>query len=116
MFGLLGSFAIRQMNARGWLDTWTESHSKLHHSNLSDNSYMAADTNIKLPDDLLAQMQKIAQVEGKTPDEVTAEAVKRDIALRLIAKLRREAKPSGMTEEQEMEASIQAVHDYRRGR
>jgi predicted Ser/Thr protein kinase len=77
---------------------------------------MATEANIRLPDDLLAQVRDIAAREGKTPDEMAAEALKRDIARRLIADMKRTRKPSGMTEEQEMQTVVDAVHDYRRGR
>jgi hypothetical protein len=75
---------------------------------------MAAGSNIKLPDDLLAQIRAIAATEGKTADDLAAEAVKREVARRLIADLKRTARPSGMTEDQEMQAAVDAVHDYRR--
>ena len=75
---------------------------------------MATEANIRLPDDLLAQITDIAAREGKTPDEMATEAIKREVARRLIAKL--PSKPSGMTEEEEIEAAVRAVHDYRRGR
>lgn len=85
-------------------------------ADLSNNSYMATGANIRLPDDLLAQAKRIAQAEGKTADDIASEAVKRDIARRLIAKLKVEGRPSGLTEDQEIEISVNAVHDYRRGR
>jgi hypothetical protein len=74
---------------------------------------MTTGQNIKLPADLLAQVQKIALKEGKTADELTAEAVKRDVARRMIANLKREHKPSGMTEDQEIQAAVDAVHASR---
>ena len=77
---------------------------------------MATDINIKLPADLLAQAQRLAQAEGKTVDQLAAEAVRREVALKLIAQHKREIRPSGMTEDQEMETVMDAVHDYRRGR
>jgi hypothetical protein len=77
---------------------------------------MATEANIKLPDDLLAQAQSIAQAEGITADDFVAEATKKQVARKLIEKLKREAKPSGMTEDEEMEVVNKAVHDYRRGR
>ena len=76
---------------------------------------MASDANIRLPDDVLTQAQRIAQAEGKTADDIATEAVKRDIARRLIANLKWNGSPTGMTEEQEIEVSTAAVHDYRRG-
>jgi hypothetical protein len=77
---------------------------------------MATDSNIKLPAELLAQVQAIAIKEGKTADELTAEAVKREIGRRMIANLKREGKPSGMAEDQEIQAAVEAVHEYRGGR
>ena len=76
---------------------------------------MTSDANIRLPDDLFLQAQRIAQAEGKTADDIATEAVKRYIARRLIAHLKRDENSSGMTEEQEIEVSTTAVHDYRRG-
>ncbi len=75
---------------------------------------MASDANIKLPADLLTQVQAIAAREGKTADELTVEAMKREVARKLIASL--PSKASGMTEEQEIKSAVQAVHDYRGGR
>ena len=74
---------------------------------------MAADSNITLPAELLAQVQALAVKEGKTADELTVEAVKRDIARRMIANLKREVNPSGMTEEQQIQAAVDAVHASR---
>jgi hypothetical protein len=76
---------------------------------------MATKANITIPADLLAQAERIAQAEGKSPDDFTAEAVKKEIARRLISQLRQEAKSSGMTEDQEIDLAVKAVHDYRRG-
>ena len=61
---------------------------------------MATDANIKIPDDLLAQAQRLAQAEGKTADELAAEAVKREVARRLLAQIRLEtaANRAGMTD------------------
>ena len=74
---------------------------------------MATDSNIKLPAELLAQVQALAVKEGKTADELTAEAVKRDIARRMIANMKREGKATGMTEDQEIQTAVRAVHEYR---
>lgn len=57
-----------------------------------NGSVMATDSNIRLPAELLAQVQALATKEDKTADELTAEAVKRDIARRMIADLKRESK------------------------
>jgi predicted transcriptional regulator len=77
---------------------------------------MATEANIRLPDDLLAQAESLAQAEGITADAFVAEATKKQVARKLIEKLKREAQPSGMTEDEEMEVVNKAVHDYRRGR
>jgi fructose-1,6-bisphosphatase/sedoheptulose 1,7-bisphosphatase-like protein len=74
---------------------------------------MATESNITLPADLLAQMRALAAKEGKTVDELTVEAVKRDIARRMITSLKREGKPSGMSEDREIQAAVDAVHEYR---
>jgi hypothetical protein len=74
---------------------------------------MAADSNITLPAELLAEVQALAVKEGKTADELTVEAVKRDIGRRMLANLKREIKPSGMTEEQQIQTAVDAVHASR---
>jgi hypothetical protein len=74
---------------------------------------MASDSNITLPAELLAQVQALAAKEGKTVDELMVEAVKRDIARRMIANLKREGKPSGMAEDGEIQAAVDAIHEYR---
>ena len=91
---------------------------KLVNSNtdLRQNKIMATDGNINLPDDLLSQVQAIAERQGKTADDFMAQVAKREVARQLILELQRERKPSGMTEEEEMEVVNQAVHDYRLGR
>ena len=83
---------------------------------MKDNSYVATEGNVRLPDDLLAQVQAIAERQGKTADDFMAQAAKREVARQLILDLQREHKPSGMTENEEMEVVVSAVHDYRRGR
>jgi hypothetical protein len=88
---------------------WNQSLHRLGYNVL----VMAADYNITLPAELLAQVQALAVKEGKTADELTVEAVKRDIARRMIANLKREVKPSGMTEEQQIQTAVDAVHASR---
>lgn len=79
------------------------------------NRKVATEMNVQLPADLLAQVQQIAQAEGISVNALAAEAVKEEVARKLIAQLRREAKPSGMTDEEELEAAVKAQHDFRRG-
>ena len=77
---------------------------------------MATDANIKLPDDLLIQVQAMAERQGKTANDFIAQAAKREVTRQLILDLQRERRPSGMTEDEEMEVVNRAVHDYRRSR
>jgi hypothetical protein len=80
---------------------------------MRDNNRMATDGNIKLPEDLLAQVQDVMR-PGETADDVAAAAIKKEVARRLLATL--PSKASGMTEEQEIQSAVRAVHDSRRGR
>ena len=75
---------------------------------------MASEANIKLPEDLLVQAQRIAAAEGKPADQLAAEALRKELARKMILSL--PSQPSGMTEEEEVQSSVKAVHDYRRGR
>jgi hypothetical protein len=76
---------------------------------------MATDQNIKLPADLLAQVQAIASKEGKTADELTTEAVKREVARRSLERLKTEAneRRGNMTDEQAQEYVDKVIHEYR---
>ena len=83
---------------------------------VKDNKTMVADTNIRLPDQLLAQAQAIAQQEGKTLDDFTAEAVEKLVNDRNWERMKREAdqRRGDMTDEQVQEYVDQVIHDYRR--
>ena len=74
---------------------------------------MATGSNIRLPEELLAQVQAAALKEGKTADEITAEAVKRELARRLVANLKRGIRPNGRTDEQNLQIVVRAVHESR---
>ena len=50
-----------------------------------------ASPNVTVPEELLVQAQAEATAEGKTVDELTAEALKKHIAQRTLARLRRQA-------------------------
>jgi hypothetical protein len=72
--------------------------------------------NVAIEDpELLQRYTEIARSEGKTVDELTTEAVKRDVARRWLEKNKREAqlRRGNMTEE-EVEAVVEkAVQDTR---
>ena len=57
---------------------------------------------IIFPDDLGQAVEKAAQAEGKTVDEVITEAMKRDLGRRFLDKLKREgeARRGNMTDEE----------------
>lgn len=76
---------------------------------------MATQISVTLPDELLARMQDVASAEGKTVDELAAEALKRDLARRILARLKREAEANrnGMTDEQVEEVVLRAIREYR---
>ena len=74
-----------------------------------------ASPNVTVPEELLVQAQAAATAEGKTADELTAEALKRHIAQRTLARLRRqaEAESRSMSEEQIEGAVARAIREYR---
>lgn len=76
---------------------------------------MATDTNIKVPADLLAQVQAIATKEGKTVDELTTEALKREVARRTLERLKTAAneRQVNMNDEQIQEYMDKVIHEYR---
>ncbi len=51
---------------------------------------MATQNNVHVPDDLLAQAQRLAETEGRTADELAAEALKHYLAREWLKKLSRE--------------------------
>ena len=61
---------------------------------------------------------QVARDEGKTVDELTAEALKRDLARRATQRIRHEAEAQreGMTDAQIEGTVNQAVQDWRRER
>jgi hypothetical protein len=76
---------------------------------------MATESNIKLPDEPLAKVQAIAVKEGKTADDLTAEAVRREVARRTLERLKTEAneRRGNMTDEQVQEYVDKVIHEYR---
>jgi hypothetical protein len=67
---------------------------------------------------LLERYEEIARSEGKTVDELTTEAVKRDIARRWFEKNGREAaaRRGNMTDDEVESAVEKAIQDYRQAR
>jgi hypothetical protein len=76
---------------------------------------MAIESNITLPAKLLAQVQAIAAQKGKTADELTAEAMKREVGKRTLARRKTEAdaRRGNMTDEQVGEYVDKVIHEYR---
>ena len=76
---------------------------------------MAPPKTVTLADDVYDRMQQEADAEGKTVDELTAEAVQRHLARRWMERNKREAqiRRGNMTDE-EVEAVVdRAIHEYR---
>jgi hypothetical protein len=74
-----------------------------------------ASPNVTLPDELLAQAQATARGEGKTVDELTADALKKYIVQRALARIKRkgEAASRGMSEEQIESTVAGAIRESR---
>lgn len=75
-----------------------------------------ASLNLTVSEELLAQTQNAATAEGKTVDELAAEALKKHIAQRTLARLRvqAEAETRGLSEEQIEGAVARAIQEYRK--
>lgn len=71
---------------------------------------------ITLPGDLYERVEQEARGEGKTVDEVAAEAVKRELARRWLERTPREAEiRRGSMTDQEVDAAVEtAVQEWRR--
>ena len=80
---------------------------------------MAPQKNIAIADtELLERAEKAAQAAGITVDELTAEALEKELARRSFEKIKREAESRrrGMTDEQ-VETTVEgAITEYRQGR
>ena len=74
-----------------------------------------ASPNVTVPEEILAQLQAAAIDEGKTVDELTADALKRHLAQRILNRLKREAEANsrGMSEEQIEEIVARAIQEHR---
>ena len=76
---------------------------------------MAANTNVHLPDELLAQAQQIAQAEGKTADDIAAEAMRKLLIDRFWERNKQQSleRRGSMTDEQVEEYVNRLIHEYR---
>jgi predicted transcriptional regulator len=77
--------------------------------------------NVYIPEDLLTQLQAKAAAEGKSADELAAEALKRYLNREWLERMGREGlerrKQYGLKTDEEVEEFVQkAIEDYRRGR
>jgi predicted transcriptional regulator len=80
---------------------------------------MATQNEIHIPADLLAQVQSVAKSQGRTTDEVAADALKRYLAREWANRLSREGEENrrrlGLeTEEQAEEYVNRTIAEYRR--
>jgi len=76
---------------------------------------MTPKKNVAIAPELLEQADKVAQAEGKTVDEFTAQAVQREIARRALERLRSqgEQRRLGMTDEDVERTVERAVQESR---
>jgi predicted transcriptional regulator len=76
---------------------------------------MAAEVNIQLPDDLMADLLSIAHDENKSLDSLAAEALRKLVEDRFWERNRREAEKrrGDMTDEQVEEYVNQVIHESR---
>jgi len=77
-----------------------------------------ADKNLHIPDDLLAQAEKLAASQGRTADDVAADALKRYLAHEWLTKIEREGQERrwhlGLKSDEEAEAVVdRAISEYR---
>lgn len=79
---------------------------------------MATNTNIRIPDELLAQLQATAAAEGKTVNDLAEEAVKQHLTRRFWERNKREAelRRGSMTNEEALDYVTSIVHEARRER
>ncbi len=82
---------------------------------------MATQNNIRLPDNLLADLRAKAEAEGKTVDEIAEEAIKRYVAREWIDRIELEGqsrrKQHGLKSDEEIDQAVeQAIAAYRHGR
>ena len=83
---------------------------------MTGKALMASQNNVHIPDELLSAMNAAAKAEGKTADDLLAEAARRYLEHKelddLVGRGRRHAERSGHRPSD----AVKAVRDVRRGR
>ena len=71
--------------------------------------------NVAIEPELLERAGKVAEAEGKTVDELTTEALQRELARRTFERVKREGETRrrGMTDDDVERAVEKAVQEYR---
>ena len=71
--------------------------------------------NVEIEPELLERAGKVAEAEGKTVDELTTEALQRELARRTFERVKREGETRrrGMTDEDVERTVEKAVQEYR---
>ena len=82
---------------------------------------MATQNNLHVPDDLLAQAQSMAETEGRTADDLAAEALRRYLTLQRMTRLSRGAEERrralGLKTDEEVQEYVdRVIHEARRER
>jgi predicted transcriptional regulator len=79
---------------------------------------MAAQNNLHVPDDLLTQAQRLAATEGRTADELAAEALRRYLAREWLKKVSSEGEENrrslGMETPEEVQDYVDRIASERR--
>lgn len=77
---------------------------------------MDAEKNATIDPEVWEQARREASIVGISPDELASEALRREIARRSLARIRREGEANrrGMTDDQVDETVNTAVQDWRR--
>jgi len=78
----------------------------------------SADNNLHIPGDLLSQAEKLAATQGRTADDLAADALKRYLAHEWSNKIEREGQKRrqqlGLKSDEEVEAAVErAISEYR---
>ena len=87
--------------------------------NLRSVSCMATQNNVHIPDELLVQAQRMAESQGRTADELAADALKRYLAREWLNRVSSEGEGSrrrvGIHTEEEAEEYInRVIAEYRK--
>jgi hypothetical protein len=78
---------------------------------------MATQTNLHVPDELLAELRSKAAAEGKTVDELAEEALRKHLARRTLDRLKLQAdRRRGSMSDAEVEGTVERAISEVRGR